>query len=168
MISSSPRIEALHNQAPAFQTESGGSVCQKTSGAGAPKAPLCKGRCHAISVTEGLSRKNVSFSPKFNANSQNSTAQFLRVGLRRPTSLYTREALVQCKLVNFYVKNDFFDTLQVPAFQMESGGFCMEFKGERIILGERSGIAPRERPPPIFSAHRPPGRPGTGHRAFSA
>jgi hypothetical protein len=27
---------------------------KKQSGAGAPKAPLCKGSCHANSMTEGL------------------------------------------------------------------------------------------------------------------
>ena len=32
------------------------SVCQKSSGAVAPVAPLCKGSCHADGVTEGLTR----------------------------------------------------------------------------------------------------------------
>ena len=32
-----------------------------------------------------------------------SAAQSLRVGLRRPTSLYTREALVLCNSINFYL-----------------------------------------------------------------
>ena len=77
----------------------------------APKAPLCKGSCHANSVTEGLLQYNVRISPKANADTILFTAQSLRVALRRPTSLYTREALVQCKLVNSYSKIDFFDTL---------------------------------------------------------
>ena len=35
---------------------------EKLSGAGAPKAPLCKGSCHASSMTEGLSQKYLRFA----------------------------------------------------------------------------------------------------------
>ena len=38
------------------------------------------------------------FSPKTNAILPSVTAQSLRAAFRRPTSLYTREALVQCIL----------------------------------------------------------------------
>ena len=84
----------------------------KTSGAGAPKAPLCKGSCHANSVTEGLMRYNAAISPESYANALLSTAQSLRAAFRRPTSLYTREALVLCKLIKFYADYNVFDCLR--------------------------------------------------------
>ena len=59
-------------------------------------------------MTEGLTQYIVTILLKTDANTMHSAAQSLRVGLRRPTSLYTREALVRCNSVNDYVENYFF------------------------------------------------------------
>ena len=57
------------------------------------KAPLCKGSCHANSVTEGLPQRAVANSPQSGANTSSSPAQSLRQKSKIfDTSLYTREA----------------------------------------------------------------------------
>ena len=77
---------------------------KKPSGAGAPKAPLCKGSCHANSVTEGLSLKKLEERCFYNPSVKNQKIF--------DTSPYSGEALVQCILVGFCMKNDFFDSLK--------------------------------------------------------
>ena len=66
-------------------------------------------------MTEGLTQYIVTILLKTDANTMHSAAQSLRVGLRRPTSLYTREALVRCNSVNDYVENYFFYTLRTAS-----------------------------------------------------
>ena len=55
------------------------SLAAQSMGCTAPKAPLCKGSCQPVGLTEGLT--------------VGSRRQSLRADFRQPTSLYTREAL---------------------------------------------------------------------------
>ena len=62
-----------------------------------PKAPLSKGGWQKSLIFDwGIVRHNLRICRKLMRKRNISLQQSLRAALRRPTSLYTREALVQC------------------------------------------------------------------------
>ena len=68
------------------------------TGAGAPKAPLCKGGCQKSLIFDwGIVQESLADLPKTNANTILHSATIPPSACSADTSLYTREALAGCK-----------------------------------------------------------------------